>query len=150
MDAFPVLRFVHVLLAIFAVGSNLTYGIWLAVAGGDRDRTAFALRGIKTLDRLANSAYGLLLVTGLALAFIGAIPLTTFWIAAALVLYVGAAVFGIFVYAPVLRQQVAALETHGPASAEYHAIASRSTVLGIAVTLDVIAIVFLMVVKPTL
>ena len=149
MDAYTLLKFAHVLLAIFAVGSNLTYGIWLGVAGGDGDRTAFALRGIKTLDGLANSAYGLLLVTGLGLAFIGAIPFTTFWILAAIVLYVGATVFGIFVYAPLLRQQVAVLETHGRGSAEYHAIASRSTAFGVAVTLDVIAIVFLMVVKPT-
>lgn len=40
VDAYLLLKFVHVLLAIFALGSNLTCGIWMAVAGGDRHRIA--------------------------------------------------------------------------------------------------------------
>jgi uncharacterized membrane protein len=150
MDGYLLLKFAHVVLAIFAVGSNLTYGIWLALAAGDPERTAFALRGIRTIDRAANAGYGLLLVTGLALAWIGAIPFEAFWIAASLALYVGALIFGIAVYAPVVRRQAALLETHGPASPEYRAVAAQGTVLGIALTIDVLAIVFLMVVKPTL
>lgn len=150
MDGYLLLKFVHVLLAVFAVGANLTYGIWLALAAGDRDRTAFALQGIRAIDRGANAAYGLLLVTGLALVAAGGIPLTTFWVAAALVLYVGAMVFGIAVYAPLARRQRALLESAGPASPEYRAVASRAAVYGIATTVDVLAIVFLMVVRPTL
>lgn len=51
MDAYLPLKLVHVLPAIFAVGANLTYGMRLAVAAGDRGRTAFALQGIRTIDR---------------------------------------------------------------------------------------------------
>ena len=149
MDTYLLLKFVHVLLAIFALGSNLTYGIWLAVARDDREQIAFALRGIKTVDNAANAAYGLLLVTGLTLIWIAGIPITTFWIAAALVLYGGAVVIGIVVYAPVVRRQAALLASVGPGSPEYRAVAARATVLGIATTIDVVLIVFLMVVKPT-
>jgi uncharacterized membrane protein len=150
MDPYLLLKFVHVLLAIFALGSNLTYGIWLGIAGGDRDRVAFALRGIKTVDNAANLAYVLLLVTGLTLTFLGAIPLTTFWVAAALVLYAGVSIFSIAVFAPNSRRQVALLDTGGPDSPEFRAAAGRTRTFGIAVTLVIVAIVYLMVVKPTL
>lgn len=89
-------------------------------------------------------------MTGLALVWIGAVPLTTFWVAGALVLYVAAVVIGIAMYAPTLRAQLRALETSGPRSPEYRRHASRQTMLGIATTLFVVAIVFLMVTKPNL
>src|SRR3990172_9189817 len=100
MDLYLVLKLVHVLLAIFAVGANLTYGFWMAMAGSDPDRIAFALRGIRAIDRAANMGYGLLLITGIALVLVASISFTTFWIAAAIVLYVGAVIFGIVLYAP--------------------------------------------------
>jgi hypothetical protein len=74
-------------------------------------------------------------------------------------------VSGITVYAPVLRRQVALaerLEAAGDGAGgdgaggdaatatEYAAVARRSTVLGIGVTLVVVLIVVLMVVKPSL
>ena len=71
------------------VGSNLTYGIWLARAGADQAVLPFKLRGVKILDdRVANPSYGLLLVSGLAMAYVGGLPLTTPWIALSLVIYI--------------------------------------------------------------
>jgi uncharacterized membrane protein len=78
MGLHPYIKFVHVLLAIVAVGFNASYGIWLARAAREPAHLGHVLRGIKMLDdRFANPAYGLLLVTGLANVFIGGIPLTT-------------------------------------------------------------------------
>jgi uncharacterized membrane protein len=150
VDLYLLLKFVHVLLAIFALGSNLTYGMWMAAAGGDRQRIAFAIDGIRRVDRVANIGYVLLLVTGLTLVFTAGIPLMTFWIAAALGLYVGAVVLGAAFYAPAIRQQATLLASAGPASPQYRAVAARANALGIATTVDVMLIVFLMVVKPTL
>src|SRR5205814_413201 len=96
-----VLKWLHVLLAIAAVGTNLTYGIWLAHAARSPQALAFTLRGVKVLDdRVANPAYGLLLVTGLALAYLGGWSFRTPWIMIALTLYVIAIVLGLVAYGP--------------------------------------------------
>lgn len=151
MDPYPLVKFVHVLLAIVAVGFNASYGIWLgrAASASERGHLPHVLRGIKILDdRFANPAYALLLVTGLVMVFIGPWDLTTFWIAAALVLYVVAVLVGFLVYTPTLRRQIAVLDTAGAESAEYRSVAGRGQVTGIALAVIVVAIVFLMVVKP--
>jgi hypothetical protein len=53
-------KFVHVLLAIVAVGFNASYGIWLARAAKAPQATqSHVLRTIKFIDdRFANPAYG--------------------------------------------------------------------------------------------
>jgi uncharacterized membrane protein len=151
MSLYVLLKFVHVLLAIVAIGFNASYPIWLARAQREPESALHVLRGIKILDdRFANPAYALLLVLGLAMTFIAGIPLSTFWIAAALVLYVLLIVGGLFVYSPTLKGQIAALETAGPSSPEYSRLSQRGTVVGILLAVDVVIIVFLMVVKPTL
>ncbi len=54
MSLFTLLKFLHVLLAITAVGANVTYGVWLSRAARDVRHLPFALRGVKMLDeRLA-------------------------------------------------------------------------------------------------
>src|SRR5439155_17687265 len=54
-------------------------------------------RSLKTIklmdDRVANPLYGLLALSGLLMVFTAGLPLTTRWIAAAIVLYVIAIVF---------------------------------------------------------
>ncbi len=104
---FLFLKWVHVLAAIVAAGANVTYGIWLARAARNLAALPFTLRGIKQIDdRVANPAYGLLLVTGLAMAFTVRLPLTTPWLLAALVLYVLVVLFGLLGYTPTLRRQI--------------------------------------------
>ena len=153
-DLYPYVKLIHVLLAIIAVGFNASYAIWIARAAADRGRPEalpHVLRTIKFLDdRFANPAYALLLVTGLANVFIGQIPLTTFWVAAALVLYVVAVALGLGLYSPILRRQLAVLDAEGPESAAFGDASGRARLYGIATSVPVLIIVFLMVVKPTL
>ena len=146
---FTVVKFVHILLAITAVGFNASYAIWTQRASRSPEHLGFALRGIKLMDdRVANPAYGLLLLSGLTMVFVGRIPLTTFWISAALVLWVVAVAIGLFLYTPTLRRQIQALESSGPESAEYRALDRRGTVVGIGVSVVVLAILVMMVFKP--
>lgn len=146
---FNAVKFVHILLAIVAVGFNASYAVWLRRAAGAPEHEGFALRGVKFLDdRIANPAYGLLLLTGLLMVFLSGIALTTFWIAAALVLWLIAMVSGLALYTPALRRQIEALETSGPQSPEYQALDRRATVLGIAIAVVVLLILALMVFKP--
>jgi uncharacterized membrane protein len=150
VSLFLVLKLVHIGAAIVALGANLTYTYWLRRAGMDQMRILDALDGIHGLDRrVANPGYIVLLLTGLAMAWNVGYPLTTLWIAAAIVLYVLIAVLGIVVYAPAIRRQRAAAE-RDVTSAEYRAAASRSSSLGLFVIGAVVVILFLMVFKPTM
>jgi uncharacterized membrane protein len=151
MSLYVILKFLHVALAIVAVGFNASYPVWFALAQREPAAALVILRGIKTLDdRFANPAYALLLVLGLAMVFTAGIPLTTFWIGAALVLYVVLVLVAVIGYSPTLKRQVAVLADGGPSSPEYARLNQRGNIIGIVLMLDVIVIVFLMVAKPTL
>ena len=78
MSLFVVVKFVHVLLAIIAVGFNATYGVWLArVAREPVPTQSYVLHGIKRLDDwFANPAYVLLAVTGVTMVLVGELRFT--------------------------------------------------------------------------
>ena len=148
---YSLLKFLHVLAAVAAVGSNLTYGVWIAQGSRDPKVLPFALKGVKLIDdRLANPSYGLLLVTGILLVLVGHIPLTTAWLICALVLYVAAVLLGVLGYTPTLKRQILLLESSGPASDAYKSAARTGTVLGVLLGVLAVVIVFLMVLKPVL
>ncbi len=148
--AYRWLKLLHVLLAIVAVGFNASYGIWIGRAARHPEHEGHVLRTVKLIDdRVANPAYALLLVTGLAMVVVGDLGLSTFWIAASLVLYAVAVALGLGLYTPTLRRQIEALERDGAGSTEYRALSRRSRAVGMATGVVVLAIVFLMVYKPT-
>lgn len=150
IEAYTVAKFVHVLLAIVAVGFNATYGLLIGRASRDPRALPGTLRTVKFMDDfVANPAYALLLVSGGLMVWM-AWPLRTLWIELSLGLYVVAVALGLGFYTPTLRKQIDALERRGAASDEYRAVSLRGTVLGIALGVLVVAIVFLMVTKPTL
>jgi uncharacterized membrane protein len=151
MSFYTLLKYVHVVLAIVAIGFNASYAIWLRRAAQEPELAAPILRGIKVLDdRFANPAYGLLLVTGIAMVIVGDIPFSTFWIAGGLVLYVVLVLGGLLLYTPILRQQTALAERGRSDSDDYRHLAQRGTVVGAALVILVLIIEFLMVAKPTL
>jgi uncharacterized membrane protein len=148
---FLIIKWIHVLSAISAVGANITYGLWMAQAAREPAVLPFVLRNIKRIDdRLANPLYVVLLLTGLTMAFILPIPLSTPWLLTALILYGIAVLLGLVVFVPLFRRQIELLESKGFDSPEYKAVARRARVLGMVVAVDVVIIVFLMVVKPRL
>jgi uncharacterized membrane protein len=152
VSLFILVKFLHVLLAIVAVGFNATYGVWLArVAREPVPTQSFVLRGIKRLDDwFANPAYVLLAVTGVTMVLVGDLRFTTFWIAGGIVLWAIAVALGFFVYTPMVRNQIHFLETAGPESDDYKRYSANARFLGILLAVIVVVIVFLMVTKPTL
>ena len=149
MSVALILKVIHVLAAITAVGANLTYAFWLRRAGtDDRERLVFTIDSIRRLDnRIATPAYIVLLITGIGMVLSGAFSFGELWIQIAIGLYVLAVLIGIFLYSPTLRRQLAEAEKN-PKSAEYQAVASRSNILGIVEVAIVLVIVYLMVAKP--
>ena len=148
--AYSLIKFVHVLLAITAVGSNITYAAWNARAVMESQHLNFALRGIKFLDDyIANPCYALLLVTGLALRFIGFSSWPR-WIVTAIALYVVLVVVALAGYSPALRRQIQSLSADGATSTTYLMWAGRARITGIISGVFALIIVFVMVVKPSL
>jgi uncharacterized membrane protein len=146
-----ILKLLHVLAAIVAVGSNVTYGIWIASASRDGTTLPFTLKVIKRIDdRMSNPAYGLLLVTGVTMMLVGGMPIATSWLVTAFVLYVALVFVGVLGYTPTLKAQIALLERGGRGSKEYLAAANRGQRLGIVIGVLVLLIILLMVMKPTL
>ena|ERR1700687_5800147 len=146
-----ILKFIHILAAIVAVGMNISYAVWLIRAQRDPSHTAFALKGVKFIDdRIANPAYGVLLLTGVAMVLLIGYKITTLWIDISLVLFAALIVVAATQYTPTLRSQVKLAEAGDTTSPEFTRLAKRGQVLGQALGAIVLLILAMMVFKPTL
>lgn len=142
------LKLVHVLSAVVAVGTNLTYFFWLRQARTSGPQSAATLDAINALDRrLANPAYIVLPITGVIMVLISSLEFSTFWVATAIVLFIVMAAFAGIFFTPSLRRQVE-LARSGADQNAYESAARRTTVTGMITMLLVLAIVTLMVLKP--
>ena len=148
---YSVLKLFHILLAIIAVGANVTYGVWLTLADKDKEHQVFALRGVALLDaKIANPCYVLLLLAGIGMVLEGDLGFGTFWIASALVLYAILALLGATMYTPLLKKQIALVQEGMVETPEFAALSRRASRLGVTLGVVVVSIVALMVLKPTI
>lgn len=149
MSAYSLLKLVHIVSAILAVGTNMTYFVWLRRLRGGAADDVFVLEGLQDIDRkLANPAYIVLPITGIAMVFVGGMGFSTFWIAAAIVLYVLMAVFAGVFFAPSLRGQIELARTGQSATVAYAGAVRRTTLTGAATMGFIAVIIYLMVLKP--
>jgi len=145
-----VLKWFHILAAITAVGANITYGVWNARIAGEPDHAAFAFKGIRFIDnRIANPAYGVVLLTGLVMVFMQW-KITDLWVIIGLIGFVIVAVVGVAVYSPLLRDQIRLAEAGDTSSPEFARLANRSRILGPALGIVIAVILVMMVFKPSL
>ncbi len=146
------LKFVHVVLAIVAVGFNAAYGLLIGrarKAGADGRELRYALRTVKVMDDyVANPCYGLLLVTGAVMVYVSGIPWATRWVHMSMALWVVMALISALVYTPTLRKQIAALEARGPQDPEFLKLSARGSMVGGILALLVLIVIWLMVTKP--
>jgi len=151
MSFFLVVKFIHIFAAIVAVGMNISYTVWILRAQSDSAHMAFALKGVKFMDdRIANPAYGLLLLTGVLMVFTLPISILTLWIDIALILWLALILVGIFLYTPTLRAQVKLAEAGDMSSAEFERLGNRGAILGAVTGAIVLVILIMMVFKPHL
>jgi uncharacterized membrane protein len=149
MSTYLALKLIHVLAAIVAVGTNVTYFVWLSRIRRQPEQGAYVLPGIKALDaRLANPAYVVLPVTGILMVLDADLGFTTFWIITAIILYVAMGLIAAILFSPSLRRQVE-IATSGAEPSVYAEAARRTTVTGIITMVPIAAILYLMVIKPT-
>jgi hypothetical protein len=145
-----VLKFIHILAAITAVGANITYGVWSARSQAEPAHLGFALKGIKFLDdRIANPAYGVLLLTGLLMVFMQW-RITSLWIIVALLLFAVLVVVAVAFYSPLLRNLIKLVDAGDTTSPDFARLARQNRMLGPGIGLIVVLILVMMVFKPTL
>jgi uncharacterized membrane protein len=150
MSFYLVLKFIHIASAITAVGANITYGVWNMRLSREPAYASFALKGIKFLDdRIANPAYGVLLLTGLIMVFMQW-KITDLWIVIALVAFIGIGVLAVAVFTPLLRDQVRLADAGDTSSPEFARLANRSRALGPILGVLLLVILAMMVFKPSL
>jgi uncharacterized membrane protein len=144
------LKSLHILSVILALGSNLTYGFLTYHAEQESIHLVFTLKTIRWIDKyVANRSYIVTLITGLLLIWIGGYSFQALWIWLSLLLFCVIALLGITLYAPVIKRQVELAEQNQLQTKEYKIIKTKSKRLGLSVTLLVLIIPLLMVVKPT-
>jgi len=140
-------KFLHVLIAIVALGTSAGLGIVLEFYGDHPAHGAFVLRAIKRIVAFfVIPGYALVLATGLWMAHL-AWPMTTGWSRASIALWV----VGIVVLAislAVLHKQIRLFDTEGPASASYRRVSLLGRALGAGAGLVIVGILYLMIFKP--
>jgi len=143
------LKLLHILAAVIAVGSNITYFYWLSRIRRGGAASSDIITGIKAIDaRVANPAYVVLPITGVVMVLDADLGFTTFWIAAAIILYIVMGVVAGILFSPSLRRQVALAEAGDTDSEAYSVAAKRTIVGGIATMVPIAVILYLMVLKP--
>ena len=152
MDTIPylILKFIHILAAIVAVGANITYGVWSVRARRDPAHLGFAIRGIQLLDnRIANPAYGVLFLSGLLMVIVGGLGLRL-WIIVAVILFAAVAVIGLVYFTPLVRRQLALVDAGDTSSPEFERLARRNAMIGPILGVLVVIILGMMVFQPNL
>ena len=151
MTLYLAVKFLHILMAIAAVGFNASYAVWLVRARRHPEHLEFALKGVKFMDDyVANPAYIGLLVTGPAMVLL--LPwnlLQSFWLEAAIVLWAIVALLGYGVDTPTLSRPIKILAAKGAKDEQYRWLDQRAQRVGPALGVIVLVIVGLMVFKPT-
>ena len=154
---FPWLLFLHVLGAIVAFGPTFTFSIMGAMGGAEPQHGNFATRVSAAITSKRVLPVGITLpITGLAMiAVVGINPLERerWWLALGIVLYLIAYGYGFFVQRPLVERVIELTSSPPPPGAsgpppELMALVKRIGRGGMAMGLLIIAIVFLMVVKP--
>ena len=146
------LKYVHIVLAVIAVGYNASYGLIIGRArkvGTDARELKYALRTVKFMDDyVANPCYVLILLTGVGMVYAADYPWALKWIHGSLALLVIAFVIALAFYTPTLRRQIALLDARGPADPEFLRLSRRGAMLGGVLGVIVFVIIGLMVFKP--
>ena len=141
-------KFLHILIAILALGTSAGLGIVLEFYGNHPTHGVFVLRATERIVAFfVIPGYVLMLVTGLWMMNLSW-SFTTKWIQAALALW-GIGIAMLVISLAVLHRQIGLFDTKGPASTSYRRVSLLGRGLGAAAGLVVVIILYLMVFKPS-
>jgi len=155
---FPHLLFLHVLGAIVAFGPTFAFPFIGAMGGGEPLHANFATRVSNTLAHRLVYPVGITLpITGAAMILVRGFNLADrayWWLGLAIVLYVIAYAFSFFFQRKLVARVIEMTSAPPPPGAsgpppELRAVIGRIQRGGMATSILLVSIIFLMVVKPT-
>jgi hypothetical protein len=148
VTTYLVVKLVHILLAIAAVGFTSTFGITMATAAARPTALPFALTAIRRLQTVSSPAFLGLIATGLLMAWLGSLDWKALWFSGSLTIALASVCISLFVARPTLMRQIQLLEQ--PPGDELKRLAARSRKVGLLLSFAALTIIGLMVFKPTL
>ena len=149
MTVYLVVKFVHVLVAILAIGNSAGSSLWLRLAMRDTDHFVFALRTTKVLDEyVTRPGLFLLLLTGLWMAATRW-SLGLFWVRGALIIVLVVIALLYAVVGPTIGRFLRAVQAEGLFSPNSRRLGRTFELVGGGAGLLVIVVVWLMVMKPS-
>ena len=155
---FPYLLFLHILGAIAAFGPTFAFRYIGAMGGAEPQHGNFAIRVSHTLSHRLVYPIGITLpITGAAMILVLGLNLADrayWWLDLAIVVYVIVYGYAFFVQNKFVGQVIAMTSAPPPPGAsgpppELLALVKRIQQGGMGLTIGLVAIIFLMVVKPT-
>lgn len=147
ISEYLILKFIHILIAIIALGTSAGLGIMLEFYGNHPTHGLFVLRAIRRLVLvIVIPGYLLMLVTGTWLASL-AWSFSLTWILIALFLWLLVAVL-LSASVIAIGKQIRLFESEGQATRSYQLASLLARITGGIGGLLVVAIVYLMVTKP--
>ena len=154
-DLVPLLLFLHVLAAIVAIGPNFAYSTIRAAGRQEPQHANFGLRVSHLISARLVYPVGLVIpATGLSMIVLLGLDLTSrssWWLDAALVIYASVYLYSFFVQRRVIERIIDLTSSpFGPGGPppELGALAVRAQRGGSAMLILLVAVAFLMVVKP--
>jgi uncharacterized membrane protein len=154
---FPYLLFLHVLGAIVAFGPTFAFPFIGAMGGGEPQHANFATRVSNTLAHRLVYPIGITLpITGAAMILVRGMNLADrayWWLGLAIILYVIAYGYSFFFQSKLIGRVIELTSAPPPPGAsgpppELRALVSRIGRGGMGMSILLLAIIFLMVVKP--
>jgi uncharacterized membrane protein len=143
-----VLRVAHTLLAVVAIGTNVSFPIWTRLAERDRSALAFTLTGVRFVDRWVTiPAYLFTALTGVALVLADRISFSAAWIWISMALFILLMALGFGPYRPLSRARLA-LARAGPPGEDYRRLDRRIDLLDAGIIGSAVLITVLMVLRP--
>jgi uncharacterized membrane protein len=144
-----ILKYLHILSAIVAIGASSTYAVWLAQTRMKPEALLFTLRTIIFIDlRVASSAYLLLIITGIGLGHAAAIPLLSPWLILSYILLGLLLSLDHAFLIPLSKKSIALIEGGQHGSEAHLVIGKKMSTAGMGFMFISLAIVWLMVFKP--
>src|SRR5262245_42987427 len=154
---FPYLLFLHVLGAIAGFGPSFVFPIVGSMGGQERQHGNFATRVSHTISSPLIYPIGITLpITGALIILVKGIDLTSrayWWLGIAIVIYIASFSFSFFVQRKWVERVIELTSAPPPPDAagpppELPGLVQRIQRGGMAMTVGLLAIIFLMVVKP--
>ena len=154
---FPWLLFLHVLAAIVAFGPTFAFATIGSLGGREPQHANFATRISATISSRLVYPIGITLpITGALMILVAGIDLTSrayYWLDIAIVIYIVAYGYSFFVQRPIVERIIAMTSTPPPPGAtgpppELMRLVARVQRGGMVLGILLVAIIFLMVVKP--